>query len=82
MDETPEERLRAALSAIVGRGQTARDLHSRPLPPLAHWMALEAVIGLAEAYPDDPLYRIWVSEWNAAARQPVRGADGREGDDE
>ena len=78
MSESPEERLRSALSSIVGRGESFSNLSARPMPTIAVAMMGEAVEGLAEAYPSDPLYRDWLNLWRAAQQQ--RPADQEAGE--
>jgi hypothetical protein len=71
-DETPEQHLRSALTTILNRIDTARDSNQR-LPPLMVAIALEATIGLTDAYPDDRLYAIWRGQWEAISRHAEQG---------
>lgn len=62
--ETPEQRMRAGLYAVYSRWETIRS-DGWSVTSLSTAMALEAIRALAEAYPDDPLYRRLLAEIEA-----------------
>lgn len=62
--ETPAQRMRAGLYAVYSRWDTIRR-DGWGVTSLSTAMALEAIRALAEAYPDDPLYRQQLAEIEA-----------------
>lgn len=59
--QAPDERLRAGLYAVYARWKCIHD-DGWGVTSLSTAMALEAMQALAEAYPDDPYYRIALAE--------------------
>lgn len=66
MDDTREDALRSALTSIIARYETGQEVNligPAALAALNRAMALDALRGLADAYPDDLFYRARLNLW-------------------